>query len=267
MTALAVVEAQGAGPARLFQPASWRRCLMVVARQADVAQQVVVETRKLLASPTAAQRCGQPSDHRDSDCARPRKHGRADIGLRIELGELRSWRSSPRFVLSGSISAKVPRLLRRAPKRCGLRARFRRSRFAAMTASNKLAVVAACAGDPARASMLNALVDGRAFTAGELSSVARITPQTASGHLARMVDAGLLDGREPGAASLLSAGIAAGGDDARKHDGGRRAVAPYRPHRSGGRKPAFRAHLLRSSCGPARGRHRRQAGGCGSSFC
>ncbi len=62
-----------------------------------------------------------------------------------------------------------------------------------MTATNKLAVVAACAGDPARASMLNALVDGRAFTAGELSSVARITPQTASGHLARMVDAGLLN--------------------------------------------------------------------------
>jgi DNA-binding transcriptional ArsR family regulator len=61
-----------------------------------------------------------------------------------------------------------------------------------MTATNKLAVVAACAGDPARACMLNALVDGRAFTAGELSSVARITPQTASGHLARMVDAGLL---------------------------------------------------------------------------
>lgn len=59
-------------------------------------------------------------------------------------------------------------------------------------ATNKLAVVAACAGDPARASMLNALVDGRAFTAGELSSLAQITPQTASGHLARMVDAGLL---------------------------------------------------------------------------
>lgn len=61
-----------------------------------------------------------------------------------------------------------------------------------MTATNKLAVVAACAGDPARASMLNALVDGRAFTAGELSSVAGVTPQTASGHLSRMVDAGLL---------------------------------------------------------------------------
>ena len=61
-----------------------------------------------------------------------------------------------------------------------------------MAATNKLAIVAACAGDPARASMLNALVDGRAFTAGELSSVAGITPQTASGHLTRMVDAGLL---------------------------------------------------------------------------
>ncbi len=61
-----------------------------------------------------------------------------------------------------------------------------------MTASNKLAIVAACAGDPARASMLNVLADGRAFTAGELSAVARVTPQTASGHLARMVDAGLL---------------------------------------------------------------------------
>ena len=61
-----------------------------------------------------------------------------------------------------------------------------------MTASNKLAMVAACAGDPTRASMLSVLADGRAFTAGELSAVARITPQTASGHLARMVDAGLL---------------------------------------------------------------------------
>lgn len=67
-----------------------------------------------------------------------------------------------------------------------------------MTATNKLAIIAACAGDPARASMLNALVDGRAFTAGELSSVARVTPQTASGHLARMVDAGLLTAASQG---------------------------------------------------------------------
>jgi DNA-binding transcriptional ArsR family regulator len=61
-----------------------------------------------------------------------------------------------------------------------------------MTGSAKLAVVAACAGDPARASMLQLLMDGRAFTAGELSAAAGVTAQTASGHLARMVDAGLL---------------------------------------------------------------------------
>lgn len=61
-----------------------------------------------------------------------------------------------------------------------------------MTGHNQLAIVAACAGDPARANMLSLLMDGRAFTAGELSSAASIMPQTASGHLARMVDAGLL---------------------------------------------------------------------------
>ena len=47
-------------------------------------------------------------------------------------------------------------------------------------------------GDPARASMLLALMDGRALTVGELASVAGVTPQTASGHLARLVGAGLL---------------------------------------------------------------------------
>ena len=61
-----------------------------------------------------------------------------------------------------------------------------------MTGSAKLAIVAACAGDPARATMLQLLMDGRAFTAGELSSAAGVTAQTASGHLLRMVDAGLL---------------------------------------------------------------------------
>jgi DNA-binding transcriptional ArsR family regulator len=52
--------------------------------------------------------------------------------------------------------------------------------------------IAAAAGDPARARMLHALMDGRALTAGELARAASITPQTASGHLARMVGLGLL---------------------------------------------------------------------------
>jgi DNA-binding transcriptional ArsR family regulator len=40
--------------------------------------------------------------------------------------------------------------------------------------------------------MLSALVDGRALTAGELAYAARVTPQTASTHLARLTEAGLL---------------------------------------------------------------------------
>jgi len=58
--------------------------------------------------------------------------------------------------------------------------------------ANQLAAVAACAGDPARANILATLMDGRAFTAGELSDAAGVTPQTASGHLARMTEGGLL---------------------------------------------------------------------------
>jgi DNA-binding transcriptional ArsR family regulator len=61
-----------------------------------------------------------------------------------------------------------------------------------MTNTSKFAEIALLAGEPARAAMLHALMDGRALTATELASVAGITPQTASGHLARMVEAGLL---------------------------------------------------------------------------
>jgi DNA-binding transcriptional ArsR family regulator len=56
----------------------------------------------------------------------------------------------------------------------------------------RFAEVAALAGDPARAGMLHALMAGRALTASELARVAGITPQTASGHLARLATAGLL---------------------------------------------------------------------------
>jgi DNA-binding transcriptional ArsR family regulator/predicted transcriptional regulator len=55
-----------------------------------------------------------------------------------------------------------------------------------------MAGVAALVGDPARATMLAALMDGRALTATELALDAGISPQTASGHLAKLVDAHLL---------------------------------------------------------------------------
>jgi DNA-binding transcriptional ArsR family regulator len=55
-----------------------------------------------------------------------------------------------------------------------------------------LAEVAALAGDTTRAAMLHALMDGRALTASELARVAQVTPQTASGHLARLVAGGMI---------------------------------------------------------------------------
>jgi len=40
--------------------------------------------------------------------------------------------------------------------------------------------------------MLHGLLDGRALTASELASLAGITPQTASGHLGKLIEAGLM---------------------------------------------------------------------------
>ena len=56
----------------------------------------------------------------------------------------------------------------------------------------KIAEVAALIGDPARTNILAALMDGRALTSTELSYVARVSPQTASGHLTKLATAELL---------------------------------------------------------------------------
>src|SRR5215470_2560524 len=61
-----------------------------------------------------------------------------------------------------------------------------------MDTGPKIAQVAALVGDPARANMLSALMDGRTLTASELAYVSGVAPQTASGHLAKLSDAGLL---------------------------------------------------------------------------
>ena len=55
-----------------------------------------------------------------------------------------------------------------------------------------IARIAALVADPARSAMLLALMDGRALTASELAQLAGITPQTASSHLARLVDGDVL---------------------------------------------------------------------------
>ncbi|GAB4071611.1 winged helix-turn-helix domain-containing protein [Angustibacter speluncae] len=77
-----------------------------------------------------------------------------------------------------------------------------------------VAALAALVADPTRAALCLALLDGRAWTAGELAGAAGIAPSTASAHLDRLVAGGLLvqerQGRHrylrlagPGQAALL----------------------------------------------------------------
>lgn len=54
------------------------------------------------------------------------------------------------------------------------------------------ATVASLLGDPSRANILCALLRGDALTAKELAYAARVSPQTASGQLARLSEAGLI---------------------------------------------------------------------------
>jgi DNA-binding transcriptional ArsR family regulator len=62
----------------------------------------------------------------------------------------------------------------------------------AMATTHQIVEIASHLAEPARVAMLAALMDGRALTATELASVAAITPQTASTHLARLTLAHLL---------------------------------------------------------------------------
>jgi DNA-binding transcriptional ArsR family regulator len=66
------------------------------------------------------------------------------------------------------------------------------------SAEPNIAEVAALIGDPGRAAMLLALLDGRDLAASELASVAGMTPQAATAHFKKLVAAGLLVGRSAG---------------------------------------------------------------------
>jgi len=52
--------------------------------------------------------------------------------------------------------------------------------------------IAAALADPSREAILAALADGRALPAGELAAAAGVSPQSASAHLQRLVECGLL---------------------------------------------------------------------------
>jgi DNA-binding transcriptional ArsR family regulator len=62
-----------------------------------------------------------------------------------------------------------------------------------MDADSNLAAVAAAIAEPARARMLCSLLDGCARTATELAALAEIGASTASGHLARLREQGLVE--------------------------------------------------------------------------
>lgn len=67
-----------------------------------------------------------------------------------------------------------------------------------MTSASDLAALAALLADQTRAAMCLALLDGRAWTAGELAAHAGVAPSTATEHLHRLIDGGLLVERRQG---------------------------------------------------------------------
>jgi len=85
-------------------------------------------------------------------------------------------------------------LFRRRPKRHAERC----DNLSIMKEGPTIAAIAALLGDPGRANMLAALMQGRALTATELATEAGVTPQTASGHLALLLDGGLVQVQRQG---------------------------------------------------------------------
>ncbi|MET3544828.1 DNA-binding transcriptional ArsR family regulator [Paenibacillus favisporus] len=58
--------------------------------------------------------------------------------------------------------------------------------------NDNITAAAALIGDPTRAAILIALIDGRAHSAGELATIAKVTPQTASAHLTKLLEGNLI---------------------------------------------------------------------------
>jgi DNA-binding transcriptional ArsR family regulator len=69
----------------------------------------------------------------------------------------------------------------------------RSPRNVVVMADAELAATASLIAQPSRATMLRALLDGRALTAGELATIAGISSSTASAHLGTLLDGGLLE--------------------------------------------------------------------------
>ncbi|SIP97028.1 transcriptional regulator, ArsR family [Rhizobium sp. RU35A] len=102
-----------------------------------------------------------------------------------------------------------------------------------------IARIATLIGDPARANMLMALMGGQALTATELAGAAGVTLATASAHLSKLEDGGLLSQRRQGRhryfalADSAVAGLL-------ENLAGLAATRGHLRHRPGPRDPALR---------------------------
>ncbi|WP_149141207.1 ArsR/SmtB family transcription factor [Gemmobacter caeruleus] len=106
-----------------------------------------------------------------------------------------------------------------------------------------IALTAALIGDPARANILSALMSGKALTARELSDEAGITAQTASSHLRKLLEGGLIAATAQGRHRYFTL---SGAEAARLIEAlmGFAAARGQLRHRTGPRDPALRAARL-----------------------
>lgn len=96
----------------------------------------------------------------------------------------------------------------------------------APVAADELADLAGLLADRSRARFLLALMDGRAWTAGELAAEAGVAPSTASEHLTRLIGGGLLVERRQGRHRYVQL---AGPDQARLLEGLLAYLGPAQP--------------------------------------
>lgn len=105
--------------------------------------------------------------------------------------------------------------------------------------ASTISAIAALMGDPARANILSALMGGKALTASELACCAGVSPQTASGHLSKLVDGGLVTVEKQGRHRyhrLASTSVA----EAFESLSGLAASGPARQRRTGPKDAAMR---------------------------
>ena len=117
-----------------------------------------------------------------ADNGAQRRHGfQDDAALAAETdGET----TGERFLVAMPVSSDDPNIAI-AERQCFVYGRTMRE-------GPDIARIASLVGDPARANMLSALMDGGALTASELALEAGVGLPTASSHLSKLIDGGLL---------------------------------------------------------------------------